>query len=218
MSELWSIPTVYKGIRFRSRLEARWAALFDAMSWPWTYEPFDLDGWVPDFEATIDGVVRLVEVKPARSLDELREHVTAGRQLAAAPDGTLALGARPFGDAVGLVVHVARSLKRSALAEDRSLLRAIEVAHEARRVARVRPLNVEKAAKACGLTLVREVAVEPLIIDRTKLHAAWPEASNATQFKPPRKAAAPDVEVCSAEETAAMAGAVLAMLKRKRSA
>lgn len=33
----------------RSRLEARWAALFDLIGWRWTYEPFDADGYIPDF-------------------------------------------------------------------------------------------------------------------------------------------------------------------------
>ncbi len=42
-------PTMYSGVRFRSRLEARWAAFFDLVAWPWEYEPLDLVGWVPDF-------------------------------------------------------------------------------------------------------------------------------------------------------------------------
>lgn len=49
-----AIETVYKGYRFRSRLEARWAVFFDAMGFDWSYEPqgFDLGklGWyLPDF-------------------------------------------------------------------------------------------------------------------------------------------------------------------------
>ncbi len=47
-------PTTYNGIRFRSRLEARWAAAFDLLGWQWEYEPFDLDGWVPDFQLTLE--------------------------------------------------------------------------------------------------------------------------------------------------------------------
>lgn len=43
------IPTVYAGIRFRSRLEARWAAFFTEIGWTWEYEPFDLEGYIPDF-------------------------------------------------------------------------------------------------------------------------------------------------------------------------
>lgn len=48
------IETEYKGYRFRSRLEARWAVFFDACNVKWEYEPegFDLgDGlyYLPDF-------------------------------------------------------------------------------------------------------------------------------------------------------------------------
>lgn len=48
------IETVYNGYRFRSRLEARWAVLFDALGVPYEYEPegFKLDNgmhYLPDF-------------------------------------------------------------------------------------------------------------------------------------------------------------------------
>lgn len=45
-----AIPTVYGGVCFRSRLEARWAAFFDLIEWSWLYEPIDLNGWIPDFQ------------------------------------------------------------------------------------------------------------------------------------------------------------------------
>lgn len=49
-----AIETKYKGYRFRSRLEARWAVFFDVIGIPWEYEleGFDLgdEGWyLPDF-------------------------------------------------------------------------------------------------------------------------------------------------------------------------
>jgi hypothetical protein len=48
-----AIETRYKGYRFRSRLEARWAVFFDALGIEYTYEKegFDLDGmwYLPDF-------------------------------------------------------------------------------------------------------------------------------------------------------------------------
>lgn len=47
-----AIPTVYKDIRFRSRLEAKWACMFDLLGWSWEYEPIDLNGWIPDFIIT----------------------------------------------------------------------------------------------------------------------------------------------------------------------
>ena len=36
------IATKIRGVRFRSRLEARWASVFTALGWKWEYEPFDL--------------------------------------------------------------------------------------------------------------------------------------------------------------------------------
>lgn len=49
MSEFNAIPTVYAGVRFRSRLEARWSVFFDLVGWTWHYEPIDLAGYIPDF-------------------------------------------------------------------------------------------------------------------------------------------------------------------------
>ena len=49
-----AIETRYKGYRFRSRLEARWAVFFDHLGLKWEYEPegFELGGgvrYLPDF-------------------------------------------------------------------------------------------------------------------------------------------------------------------------
>ncbi|MBY0490609.1 MAG: hypothetical protein K2R93_12275 [Gemmatimonadaceae bacterium] len=78
-------PTTYAGVRFRSRLEARWAAFFDLAQWKWQYEPIDLAGWSPDFLVQIPcGHSECppthdlyVEVKPYTSLEEFRDHVAA---------------------------------------------------------------------------------------------------------------------------------------------
>src|SRR3989344_7244241 len=47
------IQTIYKGYRFRSRLEARWAVFFDTLGIKWEYEPegYNLNGsyYLPDF-------------------------------------------------------------------------------------------------------------------------------------------------------------------------
>lgn len=69
------IETRYKGYRFRSRLEARWAVFFDAMGLEWEYEPEGFDFrefpynfgdnlpklYLPDFK--INGLNWYVEVK-----------------------------------------------------------------------------------------------------------------------------------------------------------
>lgn len=68
-----AIPTTYKGIRFRSRLEATWATFFDLVGWSWEYEPIDLKGYIPDFILTFTKPI-LVEVKPALYLKELKSN------------------------------------------------------------------------------------------------------------------------------------------------
>lgn len=69
---LKAIETHYKGYRFRSRLEARWAVFFDAMGIDWEYEPegFELgEGlrYLPDFK--IEGGL-YVEIKSTHLTDE----------------------------------------------------------------------------------------------------------------------------------------------------
>lgn len=66
-----AIETQYRGYRFRSRLEARWAVFFDGLRIRWVYEPegFDLGelGWyLPDFWLPEQDC--WVEVKPDRNL------------------------------------------------------------------------------------------------------------------------------------------------------
>jgi len=58
----WGIPTKYKTVQFRSRLEAKWAALFDLLEWEWEYEPIDAKGYIPDFWIT--PLKCFAEVKP----------------------------------------------------------------------------------------------------------------------------------------------------------
>src|SRR5262245_29876826 len=83
-----AITTVYKGYRFRSRLEARWAVFFDSLRIKYRYEVegFDLDGvyYLPDFwlphivpELAADGWGLWVEIKPLPiSDDELKKVVS----------------------------------------------------------------------------------------------------------------------------------------------
>ena len=63
------LPTEYRGYRFRSRLEARWAVYYDHLGIEWVYEPegFNLgndtfylpDFWLPEQKC-------FVEIKPVR--------------------------------------------------------------------------------------------------------------------------------------------------------
>lgn len=91
-----AIETTYKGCRFRSRLEARWAVWLDACGVRWLYEPqgFDLDGkaYLPDFFLPFPSPVSVggdpppasrvawgapqaywLEIKPTTPTDEERE-------------------------------------------------------------------------------------------------------------------------------------------------
>lgn len=59
-----AIATMFGGIQYRSRLEARWAAFMNNINWQHTYEPIDGDGYIPDF--IVHGEKPFfVEVKPA---------------------------------------------------------------------------------------------------------------------------------------------------------
>jgi hypothetical protein len=66
-----AIPTMYLGRRYRSRLEARWAAFFDIIGWNYEYEPRDFGKWSPDF--ALWGIRQntpvMVEVKPITAWD-----------------------------------------------------------------------------------------------------------------------------------------------------
>lgn len=73
-----AIETGYKGFRFRSRLEARWAIFFDVLDVPWEYEPEGFDLTQQAKEAVnaytkaqgLDRQERLVE-----STDEFAKHM-----------------------------------------------------------------------------------------------------------------------------------------------
>lgn len=67
-----AIETSYKGFRFRSRLEARWAVAFDHMGLTWEYEKqgLNVDGtpYLPDF--WIENWLAWVEIKPKDGTDK----------------------------------------------------------------------------------------------------------------------------------------------------
>lgn len=68
-----AIETPYKGYRFRSRLEARWAVAFDALGLTWAYEPegYDLGNgtlYLPDF--LLNGLNLWVEINGTTQPDE----------------------------------------------------------------------------------------------------------------------------------------------------
>lgn len=66
------IPTTYNSIDFRSRLETKWAVFFDILGWTYQYEPYEFEGYIPDFALTFRKPL-LVEVKPVSSTEEVYE-------------------------------------------------------------------------------------------------------------------------------------------------
>lgn len=73
MDDIKAIETSYKGYRFRSRLEARWAVFLDALEVPWEYEkqgyivdgtPYLPDFWVPQWRADCNDAGCWIEIKP----------------------------------------------------------------------------------------------------------------------------------------------------------
>lgn len=94
-----AIATLYSGTLFRSRLEARWAAFFDFLKWPWAYEALDLDWYIPDFLLRLPAGDVAVEVKPSIRLQDLHGH--AMRAVKSGWNGeVLALGAVLFDNAI----------------------------------------------------------------------------------------------------------------------
>lgn len=102
------IETVYKGYRFRSRLEARWAVFFDALKIEWEYEPegFELaDGtrYLPDFY--LPGFQAYIEIK-RYSLRNTAEGKEACRKIESVRDAELGVGIIAFGDPMDCCMHV----------------------------------------------------------------------------------------------------------------
>lgn len=100
-----AIETTYNGVRFRSRLEARYAMLFDAFNLDWRYEHegFDLKSgyYVPDF--WLPDLKTWVEIKPPINREYEREEqrwievTTACRDLAVESGYRVLLFANDFG-------------------------------------------------------------------------------------------------------------------------
>jgi len=106
-----AIPTAYAGRQYRSRLEARWAAMFDRLGWQHEYEPYDLGKWSPDFLLRgFYGSTVLVEIKPITSFDQavvVTEKMTAAvfeRDLQDEISALLLLGVSPISHGDGVQI------------------------------------------------------------------------------------------------------------------
>jgi len=81
MGDIKAIETVYKGYRFRSRLEARWAVFFDALGVKYEYEPEGFQtsagGYLPDFKVKCYGTRGDQNEKPFDLWIEVKGKMTA---------------------------------------------------------------------------------------------------------------------------------------------
>ena len=86
MTLMKAIPTKYHGVEFRSRLEARYALMFDMLDIKWEYEPegFDLpkkEWYLPDFylpEVYLRSSKKVgvyFEVKPSKDKAEEKRNI-----------------------------------------------------------------------------------------------------------------------------------------------
>jgi hypothetical protein len=100
----WSIPTKYKGIKYRSKLEASWAKFFDTHRMKFAYEPegFNFDGvlYLPDF--WLPEIKTIVEVKGV--LEETDREKLLSLAVHAAPRGIMVILAEaPAGENYKLI-------------------------------------------------------------------------------------------------------------------
>lgn len=94
------IETRYKGYRFRSRLEARWAVFFDTLGIPWEYEKegllLDQTPYLPDFWLPVQHAH--IEIKPSSFGEDREAYIATVITLAKLATGTP--GYHPFENTV----------------------------------------------------------------------------------------------------------------------
>lgn len=93
-----AIPTLFRGTRYRSDLEARWAVMALFLGWQTTYESVAGRGYIPDFTIHIPNWAPiLAEVKPVVEWSAYQE---VGHAMEKRLDGwrghLMVLGARPW--------------------------------------------------------------------------------------------------------------------------
>lgn len=155
-----AIPTYYGGVRFRSRLEARWAAFFDQLCIVWDYEPIDLDGYIPDF---IVEKSLLVEVKPIVDWEQGDEAALAKIRASGWTGAAILVGATFPADGVGVSTDHTPAL----LTVCSCCLRDIG------------PRRVITADRRCYCGAPATYEIDPRLF--------WNRAGNSTQWRAPRR-------------------------------
>jgi len=175
-----SIATEYSGVRFRSRLEAKWAAMFTELRWPWEYEPLDLSGYIPDFIVSLPGRPHLVvEVKPALDFAEL-EPLAQKICRSGWRGDFLVVGARIFASAgwpsFGLLGLWDREVEDGWQAADHAEVIDCGACERTS----FRHASAGYRCHACGSDERMAVAAPP---DEEALRRRWGKAANAVQWK-----------------------------------
>lgn len=72
---------IYKGLQFKTPLEARWAAFFDLAGWTWHVNPASVGDWSPDFWVSFPCThsecsehTLLVSILPLDNVDDFKKH------------------------------------------------------------------------------------------------------------------------------------------------
>jgi hypothetical protein len=111
------IETLYRGNRFRSRTEARWAVFFDAAGIKWQYElqGFNVGGrnYLPDF--WLPQLEIFVEIKPDITACEAAKPLMQALVIATGHRGLLIAGL-PYNDEPPEMIHVKPTMNGKALA------------------------------------------------------------------------------------------------------
>lgn len=76
------MASYYKGLEFKTSLEAQWAAFFDLAGWSWWVNPRAIENWRPDFKVTLPcghsqcggSHTLLVSVLPISDVAAVKEH------------------------------------------------------------------------------------------------------------------------------------------------
>ena len=72
---------IYKGLQFKTALEARWAAFFDLAGWEWHVNPVCVGDWSPDFwvsfpcsHSECGSHTLLISVLPIDNIEDYNNH------------------------------------------------------------------------------------------------------------------------------------------------
>lgn len=176
-----AIRTNYKRYSFRSRLEARWAAFFDAIGWQWEYEPLDLDGYIPDFSIELRAGPMLLEVKPELTISLLDQYQR--KPAACGWEGPiLIVGATHWVDGTGTKIGTILSQNAGIDPSDKNW-RAWDVAQLVRcpecETHTPMCVNAGWACHACGTCRGKKMQ-DGALFDYSP---AWADAAKATQWR-----------------------------------